>query len=80
MSAAVTPDIAPISVAIPALSIFTKFPAVRPLTDVFAMPYMYPSRTLKPIALIPPRVFGPSSYEIALESDGFDWYSCDPMM
>ena len=43
ISVGVVPAIAPRSVATPELSIFTKLPAVRPLDDDVAMPYMKPS-------------------------------------
>ena len=43
MSVGVVPAIAPRSVATPELSIRMRFPAVRPLVAVVAIPYMKPS-------------------------------------
>ena len=59
--AVVTPLITPMSVTTPELSIFTKLPAVRPLDDDVAIPYMKPSFLLNPIASIPASVFDPIS-------------------
>ena len=70
MFAVVTPLIAPISVTTPELSIFTKLPAVRPLDDDVAMPYMKPSSLLNPIASIPASVLDPISYEMIRVSRG----------
>ena len=66
----VTPLITPISVTTPELSIRTKLPAVRPLDDDVAIPYMNPSSLLNPIASIPASVFDPISYEMSRVSRG----------
>ena len=69
------PLMGPKSVATPELSIFIRFPAVRPEVVVLAMPYMNPSWLLKPMASIPPKVFGPISYEVSFGLRGSTRYS-----